>query len=251
MKNKLTLPNAPVSSAGQKTDTTKLVSLLALATGAVVMPQTGSADIIYTDLNSSPVLVGYDGSIDTFIFNLPGTVQFGLHRQQTTLMSNTGSLTFKYRTVIAGDLGIVAQAPGAIQQNVNGIAVPQPFGAAWDQPGLVLSFTAYVGLASEAAHTPLNGYDHQYLAWQFSDSDQAGALRYGWMEVSLSIINYPTGPNVTLYGYGWDNTGAKPTMGQLPVPEPTSMSLLALGALALGARGLRSWRRDRDAACKS
>ena len=251
MKNNMTLPTASVSSPGEQTDTTKLVSLLALATGAVVMPQTGNADIIYTDLNSGPVLMGYSGSIDSFRFSLPGTVNFGLARAQTTLTTATGSLTFKYRTVIAGDLDAAAPVHGKIQQDANGFAVPQPFGAAWDQPGLALFFTAYVGSAGEGGHTPLNGYDHQYLAWQFSDSDQAGALRYGWMEISLSITTYPTGPNVTLYGYAYDDTGAKPTMGQQSVPEPTSMSLLALGALALGARGLRTWRRERDTAGKS
>ncbi len=254
MKNKMTAPVAPVASPGQPVVNTKLVSLLALATGAVVMPQTGSADIIYSDLGPG-VLVGYAGGTNEFLFTLPGTVKFGFGRQETTLVTSPGSSTFKYRTVIAGDLGTVAQAPGGIQGKavvVNGVpfAVPRAFGDAWDQPGLALFYTVYVGSAGTRGHTPANSYDHQYLAWQFSDSTQSGALRYGWMEIGLSIINYPTGPNVTLYGYAWDNTGAKPTMGQQPVPEPTSVSLLALGALALGARGLRAWRRDRVAAGK-
>src|SRR5688572_9832188 len=54
--NMNTLPK-PAGTIANQTDTTKLVSLLALATGAVVMPQTGQADIIYTDMNSSPVTV--------------------------------------------------------------------------------------------------------------------------------------------------------------------------------------------------
>ena len=252
MKNKLTAPVAPIAAPGQPTANTKLVSLLALATGAVVMPQTGSADIIYTDL-SSGVLVGYDaGGIDSFLFTgLPGAVKFGLGRHQTILSNTLVSLTYKYRTVFAGDLG--TQVLGGIQGQavvINGVpfAVPQPLGAAWDQPGLALDSYCFVGTGGEAGHTPANSYDHQYLAWQFKDSTQGNALRYGWMEIGLNIVNYPTGPNVTLYGYAWDNTGLKPTMGQQPVPEPTSVSLLALGALALGARGLRAWRRDRVAA---
>ncbi len=59
------------------------------------------------------------------------------------------------------------------------------------------------------------------------------------------MASYPTGPNVTIWGYAYDNTGAKPTMGQLPVPEPSSGALLVMGAMALGARGLRKWRQKR------
>jgi hypothetical protein len=220
---------------------------LALATGAMAIPQTGNADIIYTDLSSSPALVGYSGSAE-WIFNLPGTVHFGLVRQQNTVTTTIGSLTFKYRTVVAGDVGTALQAPGKIQGDANVFAVPLGFGAAWDQ-GLGLFYNVAVGTGGEAGHRPANGYDHQYLAWQFSDSTQGGAVRHGWMEIGLSVVNYPTGPNVTLYGYAYDNTGAKPSMGQ--VPEPTPMGLLVLGAMTLGSRGLRAWRQRRDAARKA
>ncbi|MGC3960530.1 MAG: PEP-CTERM sorting domain-containing protein [Verrucomicrobiota bacterium] len=103
------------------------------------------------------------------------------------------------------------------------------------------------GIAKDiGGNTPSASYDHQYLAWVFQDDTIGSVNRYGWVEVSLSVANYPTGPNVTIWGYAYDDTGAKPTMGQLNVPEPTSGALLALGAMALGSRGLRKWRQVRQ-----
>ena len=66
--------------------------------------------------------------------------------------------------------------------------------------------------------------------------------------MGLTVNNYPTGPLVTIYRYGWDNTGLQPTMGQTLVPEPSAAAIVALGAMALGARGVRSWRQKRDVA---
>ena len=63
------------------------------------------------------------------------------------------------------------------------------------------------------------------------------------------MAGYPTGPNVTIWGYAYDNTGAQLTMGS--VPEPGSAAVLAVGALMLGARGLRNWRHHRETAGKS
>lgn len=131
-----------------------------------------------------------------------------------------------------------------------GGAVPVDLGASWSAGGSALFVNAAVGWASELGQSPASGYDHKYLAWYFED---AGNPRYGWAEVSLSIalVNPGSGANLTIWGYAYDNTGAKPTMGQMPVPEPTSGALLVMGAMALGARGLRQWRQKREAARQS
>lgn len=243
MKGNMNHSSHSVARGENQTDTTKLASLLALAAGAVALPQSSHADIIYTDRTSSPVTVGYSG-VDQFLFTLPGTANFGFARAQDSFTTTLGGLTVNYRVVIAGDLG--GGAAGGIGRDANFYAVPMPFGATWSQVGVGLAVNVAAGIARDiGGNTPTTGYDNQYLAWVFQDDSIGGVSRYGWVEVSLSMANYPTGPNVTIWGYAYDDTGAKPTMGQLNVPEPSSGALLVMGAMALGARGLRKWRQTR------
>jgi hypothetical protein len=247
--------NTPATApAVNSVETTRLVSLLTLAAGAVSLPQSGQADIIYTDLDSSPVVVGYGAGVDSFLFNLPGTASFGFQRMEDSTSTYFGASTIYYRTVLAGDQG--GGAAGGIRADANGFVAPVPFGASWSQGGvgtMGAPYNAAVGVVNDiGGRLPASGYEHQYLAWVFSDSTQAGAPRYGWVEISLALYGYNAGgPNVTIFGYAYDNTGAKPTMGQPPVPEPTSGALLVMGAMALGARGLRKWRQQREAASQA
>jgi hypothetical protein len=239
----------PTGPAVTPTDNTKLISLLTLAAGAVALPQTGQADIIYTDMTSSPTQVGW-ATTDQFLFTLPGNALFGFQRQETSTSTAYGASTIYYRTVLAGDLG--GGSPAGIRANSsNGLAVAMPFGATWSQGGDAIFYNAAVGVVNDlGGRLPAAGYDHQYLAWVFSDSTQSGDMRYGWVEISLALYSYAGGgPEVTIWGYAYDNTGAKPTMGA--VPEPTSGALLVMGAMALGARGLRKWRQQREAASQT
>src|SRR6186713_2789562 len=129
--------NTTSSSTGTVTisaDSTKLVSLLALATSAVALPQTGKADIIYTDMNSSPVVVGYAG-VDSFLFSLPGNAVFGFQRQEFNTYTQPYSVqTINYRTVLAGDRGGVS--PSGVRGVAGGFASPQGFNATWSQGGV-------------------------------------------------------------------------------------------------------------------
>ena len=210
------------------------------------MPQTSSADIIYTDLGGSPATVGFGAGSADYQVILSGTAVFKFVRRQLTTTTTLASLTRRYRTVRAGDFGPASTPPVKIQ-GLNNLAVPKDFGQPW---GLASFYKVAVGVRNDInGRAPASDYDHKYLSFQFDDSAQANATRYGWVEIGLTINGYNAGgPLVTVYRYGWENTGLQPTMGQTPVPEPSSAAVLALGAMALGARGMRTWRQKRDAA---
>ena len=232
---------------------TKLTSLLALAAGAVALPQTGHADIIFTSLGPSGYSVGFSAQ-DTLQFTLPGTANIGFQRRIATGYTMPGSLMVNYRDVVVGNLG-GGGAEGGVRANSNFLAAPLAAGATWNQ-GAFSMYNAQAGTANDLninnGRNPQTGFDHQYFAWYFSDSTLGSGpatFRYGWVEVSLAVAGYNAGgPTLTIWGYGYDDTGVKPTMGQMPVPEPTSGALLALGAMALGSRGVRRWRQTRQAA---
>ncbi len=150
----------------------RLMSLLAMATGALAMPQASDADIIFTDLSGK--------------------------------------------------------------------------GLNWTQIVGVSSVNGYAAIANQNGHTP-NSFDHMYMVFKFKDSNLPPAvnLRYGWVDLSLENVNGAP-PLITIFGYAYDDTGLPIATGV--IPEPAPMALLALGALTLGAKGLRSWRRNRAAA---
>ncbi len=116
-----------------------------------------------------------------------------------------------------------------------------PAGSNWNQVAGNAANAGTVGWAYFSTHAP-NSYNHEYILFEFKDSTQGNAMLYGWAEVSLFNANISSseGPEVTVWRYAYDNTGAPLASGS--VPEPSSAALLVLGALALGSKGLRLWR---------
>jgi hypothetical protein len=71
-----------------------------------------------------------------------------------------------------------------------------------------------------------------YFGLQFAN-EGTGANNFGWMEITFGA----TASERAITRYVYDNSGAAITIGA--VPEPTSLSVLALGALGLVARRRR------------
>ena len=84
-------------------------------------------------------------------------------------------------------------------------------------------------------------YGTDYALFRF---DAGSQIDYGWLELRLGS---PEGgqPFVRVVGYAYDTSGKPIKAGEVPEPEHLPA---ALGALALGAIGLKEWRKKRNAA---
>jgi hypothetical protein len=93
----------------------------------------------------------------------------------------------------------------------------------------------------------ISPFSHEYALFRFRTA--AGLTDYGWVQLSYSVGTNPgSGPDLKIIDYAWDNSGAMLPAGDSGVPEPSTAGLMGLGALALGAAGLRRWRKSRPAA---
>ena len=116
----------------------------------------------------------------------------------------------------------------------------------------------YSGLGGRTQHFGnMNPFTDKYALFRFNPTTSATTWWYGWIELSYTVGGGigpdPTqDPQVTIEGWAYDNTGARIHAGALPTPtstpEPGTLSASGLAALALGAAGLRRWRKKRQAA---
>ncbi|MDQ6654323.1 MAG: PEP-CTERM sorting domain-containing protein [Verrucomicrobiota bacterium] len=83
------------------------------------------------------------------------------------------------------------------------------------------------------------------LGFRFMN-EATGIVNYGYLQIQTGANGFPA----QIRGYRYENTGAAITVANLPivVPEPSTTALLAVTALALGAVGVRKWRRQAVAA---
>jgi hypothetical protein len=77
--------------------------------------------------------------------------------------------------------------------------------------------------------------------------------QYGWVELSYAVTDTfgSNGtPTLTITEWAWEDNGAVLPAGDTtdPTPEPATAITTGLAALALGAEGLRRWRKARKAA---
>ncbi|MDQ6765701.1 MAG: PEP-CTERM sorting domain-containing protein [Verrucomicrobiota bacterium] len=101
----------------------------------------------------------------------------------------------------------------------------------------ISSGSTFINTASTAPSYLTTGT--HVLGFRFLN-ETTGIINYGYLTLQTTAT---TGFPATITGYRYENTGAPITVA-LPIPEPSASALLAVAALALGAVGVRKWRRQ-------
>jgi hypothetical protein len=122
-----------------------------------------------------------------------------------------------------------------------------PAGEKWSQiAGHTTKGGTLAGNTSLRSHKAFAAghYTDAYFAFTFKDTTHGNQLDYGWVELSLIHDGF-TNLDVQVVAYAWEPDGAQLATGAAPsdvVPEPASSGTMALGAMMLGAAGIRRWK---------
>ena len=112
---------------------------------------------------------------------------------------------------------------------------------------------AQFGFMNNATAGDWTGTGSGYMGIQFTEAGvNGGNPMYGWVQISKTVAGEPPrgGPTgITFVDWAYDDTGAAIAAGATNVPEPTSLALLAAGAVGLCMRrGQAKLRRSDSAA---
>jgi hypothetical protein len=94
---------------------------------------------------------------------------------------------------------------------------------------------------SAGSFTYFKGSD-AYLLFEFTGGKLPHNL-YGWAQLKVTPDPEFGAAEVTLMDWAYDTSGAQIPAGDTGTPEPSTFVLTGLAALALGAKGLRAWRK--------
>lgn len=231
----------------KKSSAVRLASLSALGAGALgVGAGVAHAGIIYTPLSGhvgfTPEGVSPAGAT-TFTTNVGGGLRsflVGRGSNTATHQTNSGYVrTYKYWVSLIGHSLAFKAADAVLGQTwlkLGGGAITKM------QLGARTSVFTY-HTRSDHGGDPFSGtIGTFYKLFEF----KPGATDlYGWIQFNQSISDgKDNGPEVDILGMAYDDSGNPIPAGDTS-PEPSSAALAGLGALALGAAGLRRWRAAR------
>jgi hypothetical protein len=221
----------------------KWLSLSAMSAAGVAVGGTSLADVIYHSVNQNVGNLAGDQSSITL--TLPGINDMrvfyttGPFTNSVRMGGVTGATYFNVHRYV---IHTVSNA------NYPFFAQPSPKGQKWSSVAGTVGGAGNLGAVS---HTFQPGfpapYTNHYFDFAFKDTTAGGALRYGWLQASLTTAPQPGSQvEVNVVAYAYDTTGAE--LGAGLVPEPASILAGGFGALVLGALGVRRWRKGKQEA---
>jgi hypothetical protein len=232
-------------------------SLSALGAGALFGSATAEAGVVYSGPVNQVVGFGIDASsfYDSGPFG-PSSTHFSF-------------FTFASYFPPFNQRGILASACGCLGfLTSSGFLKMVDKGALWPV-GSIYKSSSFAGIARRVwfsapgsggsgtippTGTPshyadgLAPFDDKYALFAFGTGPDT---LYGWIHLSLSVTDLfgsdpVLGPNLTIVDWAFEDSGQ--TLAAGDAPEPATAIPTGLTALALGAVGLRNWRKTRKAA---
>lgn len=234
----------------------KLASLAVGATAlyAGVTGKTAEAAIIHVDnLVGADITSGNNSSGNVF-WDIDSNAVNDLQLQNvmssfTTFDGTTTVTSYRYTKNIRGGNSrnrlVVSPIGNQLQNLASGFAVGSTLSAGYQFDNDQNLDSVFESGNFENANGFTSG-DIGFVGFQF---DRAGQLHYGWAEVELT--EEATFGTFEVLQWAWEDTpdtaiavGATSNTAAA-IPEPTSMALTGLGLLAMGAGGVRRWRKKK------
>lgn len=212
---------------------------LATLAAAGAASVTGShAAIVF--INAGNALIADANTTDGAYFSFPldlnsdGTTDIQLWHRQDSTQNNAAVLV----APPGGSVGVV----GSVRA---GLLYPSriPAGALIDASAAFLNLTLPAGTATIGWLAEEGGFAGSQWITAPNNTGYAGIqfrigtnVHYGWLRMTVNSNTATRARAITLHEYAYETTpGEGIITGQLPVPEPSGLGLLALGSLGLAS----------------
>jgi hypothetical protein len=230
----------------KRTTLKKFASLSAAGAGALAIG-TDNAQAAAIVIDPTPdENVGFaSGAVSSFIHYFGPGAAFGFFRG-TSFSSTTQS-----NYVSAAGLNLVLNTNGSGYLRIVGNGAV--FSGANNSYASIAYWHRHTSnsASSSTSHTGgLSPFSSEYALFRFLLN---GQTHYGWIQLSLINPLSDEGPTVTIHRFAYEDQPdtlleSGDVQGAATVPEPSAFVMTGLGALALGAAGLRRWRKAKQAA---